>query len=56
MLLYLSTCDLLNISTGYRNLKNRLFSVGGGGGGGGGGEGGLCQYFPSFFSEVAEVK
>ena len=50
MLLYLSTCDLLNISTGYRNLKNRLFSVGGRGGGG------LCQYFPSFFSEVAEVK
>ena len=50
MLLYLSTCELSNISTGYRNLKNRLFSGGGGGGGG------LCQYFPSFFSEVAEVK
>ena len=42
MLLYLSTCDLLNISTGNRNLKNGLFSVGWG----------LCQYFPSFFSEV----
>ena len=42
MLLYLSTSDLSNISTGYRNLKNGLFSVGWA----------LCQYFPSFFSEV----
>ena len=42
MLLYLSTCDLSNISTGNRNLKNGLFSVGWG----------LCQCFPSFFSEV----